>query len=367
MTLGVEVELQLLDWRTQNLCPAATRLFAAMGGETPRIKSELFQSMIEINTGVCSSIADVRTDLLEARAELAPVCDALGLAVAAAGTHPFATIQDRILFPADRYRYLLDRNQWIARQLYIFGLHVHLGMRSGDFAIAMMNAIIPELAPLLALSASSPLQHGQDTGLASSRVTVFESMPTAGTPPKRFATWDDFERFYEVMVASRAIRSAKDLWWDVRPNAGFGTLEIRICDALPTVRETVALVALLRCLAEHLSERIEAGETFRAPSAWRLKENKWRAARWGLDALYCADDAGTNVPMKEHLGRMITLLAPYARTLDCEAELLEVRATLDRGASYQRQRHILEQTKSFGAVVHALMEEWTTDAPMYAF
>lgn len=364
--MGVEIELQLIDWKTHALCHAAPRVLARVGHRED-VKAELFQSMLEITTGVCQTLAQVRTDLEAARAAVGEACESLGVMPASAGTHAFAVADDRIAFPADRYRYLLDRNQWIARQLFIFGLHVHLGMRSGDEAISMMNGLSGHLALLLALSASSPMLHGKDTGLASSRVTVFEAMPTAGTPPASFTDWREYEGFYDRLVKSGSIASPKDLWWDIRPNAAYGTLEVRICDAMPTLVETVGVVALLRCLVEWLGERSAAGEVLVATPAWRMRENKWRAARWGLEAQLVVSDDGRTAPLRGEAATMLERLSPYARRLECETELDAVRTILEAGGSYQRQRSVFAQAQSAGAVVHSVCEEWRTGVPRYGF
>ncbi len=361
MTLGVELELQLLDWRTFDLCPAAPRILEKLGGESARIKPEIFQSMIEINTGICRNVAEVRRDLSGSLARLRGACDALGVELAAGGSHPFANYATRLLYPSDRYRSLIERNQWLARRLLIFGLHVHVGMRDGDHAIAMMNAIGPYLGHLLALSASSPFWFGDETGLASSRVTIFESVPTAGTPPT-FTNWAAFETFYDKMISTRSIESMKDFWWDVRPNPNFGTLEIRICDGPQTLTEIIALVSLLQVLLEHCDERYRAGESFPTPPAWLLRENKWRAARHGVDADLLVDFGSTSRPFRAELARMLLELETTAKRCGCAEELATVEQVLAKGCGYERQRAVYKESRSLGAVASLLVNELREDS-----
>lgn len=359
MTMGVELELQLIDWRTFNLCPAAPRVFAALGGETPRVKAEIFQSMVEINTGVCTTVGDVRRDLEQAIAELRGACQAVGVELASAGSHPFANHRDRLAFPANRYTHLIERNKWIARRLAIFGLHVHVGMRSGDHCITMINAISPYLGHLLALSASSPYWEAEDTDLASARVTIFEASPTAGTPPS-FEDWRAFEGFFDRMITTRSITSIKDFWWDVRPSPGFGTLEVRICDGPATISETVAIVALLRCLLAKLDEDAVNGRRFEPTPTWMMRENKWRAARYGLEA-DIVDVDGHSRPLRGELARLLQELAPTSRRLGCAKELESVGRILEGGGSSARQRAEYARSQSHAAVAAALINEFQDD------
>jgi carboxylate-amine ligase len=366
-TLGVEVELQILDWKSHDFCSGARRLLHHIGKssklEHACIKPELFQSMIEINTDVCNSVAEVRRDLFNAFAQIRIAGEALGLEFASAGTHAFASHEGRVVYPAERFRYVLERNRHLARRLSIFGLHVHFGMPDGDTAIAMMNAVLPVAPFFLALSGSSPFWRGEDTGLVSTRTTVFESMPTAGTPPT-FGNWADFERHAEVLTASRSIDSLKDLWWDVRPSPVYGTLEVRICDALPTLSETVALVALMQAYVARCEDMRRGGHEFAPPPTWLIRENKWRATRWGIDAEIVVDERGTVRKLRAELERMLVECEPYARRLDCLAELRRIAAMADGGCSYRRQREVYRHTRSCAAVMQTLAHEFVSDEPV---
>jgi glutamate---cysteine ligase / carboxylate-amine ligase len=366
-TLGVEVELQILDWKTHDLCSGARRLLHHLGKssklEHASIKPELFQSMIEVNSAVCTTVAEVRRDLQNAFAQLRVAGEALGLEFASAGTHVFASHEDRVVYPSERFRYVLERNRHLARRLSIYGLHVHLGMPDGDTAIAMMNAVLPVAPYFLALSGSSPFWRGEDTGLVSTRTTVFESMPTAGTPPT-FAGWADFERHAEVLTASRSIDSLKDLWWDVRPSPAYGTLEVRICDTLPTLSETVALVALMHTYVARCEDMRRAGHRFAPPPPWLLRENKWRATRWGVDAELVVDEQGTVRKLRAELERMLLECEPYAQRFGCAADLHRIAAMADGGCSYRRQREVYRHTRSCAAVMQSLAHELASDEPV---
>jgi len=367
LTLGVEVELQILDWKTHDLCSGSRRLLHHLAKssklEHACIKPELFQSMIEVNTSICDNVAQVRHELGAAFAQLRIAGEALGLEFACAGTHAFATYDDQVVFPSERFRYILERNRFLGRRLIIFGLHVHLGMRDGDMAVAMMNALIQKAPCFLALSGSSPYWRGDDTGLASSRTTVFEAMPTAGTPPT-FESWADFERHVNVLLASRSIESLKDLWWDVRPSPGYGTLEVRICDVLPTLSETVALVALIQAFVARCDDMWRAGHHFAPPPTWLLRENKWRATRWGLDAQLVVDEHGGVRRLREELEQMLIECEPYAGRLGGAVEMKRVAAMLEKGPSYRRQRDVYRHTRSHAAVMQSLAHELASDEPV---
>jgi len=360
MTLGVELELQILDARSRDLSPGAWRIFESLGPDRPHIKPEIFQSMIEINTGICEDVGQVRSDIDAAIAEVREACGGLGLAIAAAGSHPFARYGDRSLYPTERFQSLIDRNQWIARRLMVFGLHVHVGMRDGDHAVAMLNGMLPYLPHLLGASASSPFWQGDDTGLASSRITIFEALPTAGHPCT-FGSWAEFMSLYDSMLASRTIGSIKDIWWDIRLHPDFGTVEVRICDIPPTVSEILSLVALTQTLFRWLDGQHREGRRFTPPPDWILRENKWRASRWGLEAEIVLDAEGRTTSLRRDLERLVTTLEPVAAELRCGAELRGLGKAIERGTSSDRQRRVFQRTHSLELVTEALVEEFQTD------
>lgn len=356
-TLGVEVEVQLVDGRTLQPSPAASRLLARLGGESPQLKAELFQSMLELTTGICQNLDEVETDLRKAAQRLAAVADLEGVEVMSAGTHPFAAMDAHVLFPKTRYVEVLERTQWITRRCSVFGLHIHVGARNGDHAVAMINDLAPYMAALLALSASSPFLEGHDTGLASSRITAYEAHPASGTPPS-YRSWSEFEQLSDKLFRAGAITSLKDLWWDIRPSPLYGTIELRMCDSQSTLTETLSLVALVQCLMVWLEA---VREHPRPASTWRLRENKWRSARYGLEAELIVNEQGETRPVREIWWELLEELEPIALRLGCLRHLQPVRQTLEQGASYYRQRQVHQRSGSLQTVVQELIGEWRED------
>jgi len=364
MTLGVEIELQLLDAESRDLTPAAPRVLERLRG-VPAIKPEIFQSMLEIATGVCPDVTSIRAELDAALVELRRACRDLGVLVAGGGSHPFARYRDRIPSAGERFEGVLEREQWIARRLAICGLHVHVGMRDGDHAIAMMNAMLRYAPHLLALSAASPFWEGSDTGLADARVTMFESLPTAGVPPT-FERWAGFEDAYEALLRTGSIGSIKDLWWDLRPQPDLGTLELRICDTPHTVTEIVGLVALVQCLAAWLDGRHRAGDLPARPPVLWLRENKRRVARHGLEAEVVLADGRSVAPLRAEIEGLLLMLEPVARRLGATAGLAGIERVLELGAGYARQRAAWRRRRSLRDVADLLVEELESDLPMAA-
>ena len=301
-SLGVEWELQLVDRRTRQLVSAASEVLAEMGrghpDGHPKAKHELFESTIEIITGVCGTVAEARADLAATVAELDALLAVRGLAPVCAGTHPFSDWRDQTISPNPRYAKLVEDVQWPARRLLIFGVHVHVGVRSAEKAIAIANALSTYIPHFLALSASSPYWKGSDSGLASSRSKVFETLPTAGLP-YQLAGWPEFEQLMTTLIRSKAITSFREIWWDIRPHPDFGTVELRICDGLPRLSEITAVAALSQCLVDWMDGLVDRGDPLPVPKGWVVRENKWKAARYGLDADIIVDGEGTLRPVRE--------------------------------------------------------------------
>lgn len=360
LTLGVELEVQLVDWRSQDLCPAAQQVLDKTS--SPLIKSEIFQSMVELCTSVCQNLDDVERDMGLARQQLLNACEPLGLEVVSSGTHPFAVPEKRRLSPGERYAMLLERRQWVARRICIFGLHVHVGVENPERAMHLMNGLLPYLAPLLALSASSPFWRGHDTGLAAARPSVFESLPGSGTPPT-LHNYGEFEQLYGSLCRSGSISSLKDLWWDIRPKPSFGTIEVRVCDSPATMAETLGLVALIQCLSAEILNKMDAGETPVVPPLWLLHENKWRAMRKGLKAQILVDAHGTCEPVHQHLEKLLRRVRPMAKRLGCEQHLRAVRRRLQTGSSSAEQRKWRTTYGNLPAVVQHLAQAWREGAP----
>lgn len=365
-SLGVEVELQLVDRETRALRSGASeilrRLEKERGEAHPKAKNELIESNIEVITGICSTVAEARADLESTLAEVVPTAEALGLGLACAGTHPFSSWADQEITPNERYLRLLEEMQWPARRMTIFGIHTHVGIRSAEKAIAIANALTAYIPHFLALSASSPYFEGRDTGLASSRCKVFEGLPTAGLP-QLLDGWAEFSELMTTLIEARAISSIREIWWDIRPHPNFGTVELRICDGLPTMTEIATVAALAQCLVEWMDSLIDRGYGLPCPKAWILGQNKWRAARHGLDAELIIDERGALAPVRTAIEELVEELTPIARRLDCEAELLNALQILEHGPSYLRQRRWVSEGATLEDVVDKLMEELRSDQP----
>jgi carboxylate-amine ligase len=342
-SLGVEWELELVDLDTRQLASASHDVLVAISpdgdGEHPKAKHELLQSCVEVITGICQTVAEAREDLAQTVGEVRKAAAERNLGVMCSGTHPITDWTTQRITEDDRYQTLVERNQWMARQLQIFGIHVHCGIRAPEKAIPIVNALLAYLPHFLALSASSPYWIGSDTGLASYRSKVFEALPTAGLP-YQLSGWDAFEKYMEALIASHAIQSIREVWWDIRPHPGFGTVELRICDGLPTLDEIACAAALSQCLVDRFDRQLDHGYTLPEPRPWLVRENKWRAARYGLDAEIVIDNAGRVQPVTDAITDLVDDLLPIARRLDCAAELETIPRLIERGASYQRQRAV---------------------------
>jgi carboxylate-amine ligase len=368
-SLGVEWELEIVDRRTRQLAGVASEVLAELGqghpDGHPKAKHELLESTIEIITGVCGTVAEARADLAGTVAELDALLAPRGLAAMCSGTHPFSDWADQQISPNPRYARLVEEMQWLARRLQIFGVHVHVGVRSAEKAIAIANAISAYIPHFLALSASSPFWKGSDTGLSSSRSKVFEALPTAGLP-YQLTGWGEFEQLMTTLVSSKAITSIREVWWDIRPHPDFGTVELRICDGLPRLCEVAAAAALSQCLVDRMDGLVDRGDSLPVPKGWVVRVNKWKAARYGLDAEIIVDDAGTLRPVREALVELVEELMPVARRLDCADELASVLDVVAEGPSARRQREVVAAGGTLVDVVDALIAEMATDRPVHA-
>jgi glutamate---cysteine ligase / carboxylate-amine ligase len=368
-SLGVEWEIQLVDRSSRELVNAASPILAALAAKIgdegpPRAKHELFESTIEVVTGVCATVGEATADLAATVALVRDLAAERGIGLMCAGTHPTAEYADQRISPLPRYQALVDRLQWLAHRLLIFGVHVHVGVRSPAKAIPIVNALSVYIPHFLALSASSPYWLGRDTGLASTRSTIFEILPTAGLPYP-LADWNAFERLMETFIAAGTIETIREIWWDIRPHPDFGTVELRICDGLPTLREIGAVAALTQCLVERMDSQLDRGYTLPAPPRWLVAENKWRAIRHGLDAEIIVDGRGTTRPVRDDIADLVEDLLPVARRLGCAPELVRALTILETGASYQRQREVARAAGgALGPVVDTLLDEMDAGQPL---
>ena len=370
-TIGIEVELHLVDQASGALASAACEILDEMGaghpdGEHPKAKHELFQSTVEVITGVCDTPRQARLDLQETLDELRAVAAARGLVPMSAGTHPFGLARDQLISPDPRYHELIEEMQWPARRLLICGMHVHVGLPSGERAITVINELKRYLPVMLALSSSSPYFEGEDSGLSSARSKVFESLPTAGLPPQ-IADWVDFEAFMATLMASECISSIREVWWDIRPHPDFGTIEFRMCDATPTLREATALAALAQALVESCNRHADAGTLPDPPREWTVRENRWLAGRYGLAADLIVEDFGGGTvvrkPIREIVEETVAELMPIARELGSANELADVLTIVELGSGTDRQRRVVDGGGTLVDVVDHLVRELEEDRP----
>lgn len=365
ITLGVEIEIQLIDPKTGDLKPQGPAILKYLDGANTEhfIKAEIFQSMLEIETPICRNALEAGTSLRKSLRLVEEAADTQDVLVAMAGSHPFAHYLERQLTDHSRYHNLVDRNKWITRRLQIFGLHVHLGMRDGQHAIEMANALTNYLPMLLAMSASSPYWHGEDTGLASSRITFFEATPTGGHPCA-VATWHDFKVLIDKMLATNSITSLKDLWWDIRLNIDYGTVEIRIADCSPTIAEIEALTALIHSLAVALDRDLSEGKKLSAPPEWIMRENKWRASRHGVAADLIAESSTISVPFVALWNSTKARLKSEEERFGYTRQFQFLDMIVQRGPSYLRQRQAFAKD-GFAGIMKNLVLETKHDEPLW--
>jgi carboxylate-amine ligase len=358
-TLGVEEEYMLLDAQTFDLVQHIDSVLAATHGHElePRINAELMQSVLEIATPVCSTAGDVLRELTTLRGYVQGIARERGMRVGSAGTHPFSLFERQRITARDRYRALIDQLQYVARRELIFGMHVHVAVDDADKAIKVVGGLLPHLAPLLALSASSPFWRGEATGLSSSRQIVFAAFPRSGPPP-RFRDYDDYAEVVGQLERTGCIADYTHIWWDIRPHPRLGTIEIRICDAVTRVEDAVAIAAYCQAVVKQLCERYEAGEEIASFHRILTSENKWLAARYGLEApvMDLATGRRNRMPVAQLVRRTLREIEPHARELGSERELEGVREILDRGNSAERQLRIFNANHDIVEVAHEIAD-----------
>lgn len=360
-SIGVEIELQIIDPKTLDLTPKAELLLKKcqlLGLD--RVKAEIHQSMVEVDSEVSDDVKQCR-DFLHPRIQrLNTIANELGLQLAISGTHPFQRWSDRLISNHDRYQNLYQKYQWLVRRMNVYGLHVHIGVKSGEQALKVSNALIRYLPHLIALSANSPFWQGLNTGMQSSRINIMESFPLAGIP-HQFNHWNEFEHYCETLGRAGAIRSIKDLYWFIRPNLQFGTIEFRICDAPSTLEETMAMVALIQSLVVFVSQNIETNPhewIWSKEQQWIAPENQWNAARDGLDGIITIDSSGQRHKISESTLLLIEQLSPIAKNLNCIEELQYINHIVTNGNGAQRQLNKFKETQSLRDVVNASIQEF---------
>ncbi|TQM61995.1 glutamate--cysteine ligase [Humibacillus xanthopallidus] len=368
-TLGVEWELGLVDPVTLDLTSRADELLALANGvgdsgHARRTKSrstvtkELLRNTVEIVTGICANAEEASTDLADGLERVQAAAAELGVLLYGGGAHPFARWEDQQVTEGQRYATLIDRTQWWGRQMVIFGVHVHVGVRSAAKVWPLINGLLTYHPHLTALSASSPYGSGADTGYASNRTMLFQQLPTAGLP-FQFETWAQYREYLHDVFTTGVIADASELRWDIRPSLRLGTIEVRACDGFARPQDVTAIAALIHCLVAHLEDQLDEGVLARPLPPWHVQENKWRAARYGLDAIIIRDAANREGPVVDDICDLLTQLEPTARTLGCSAELAGVEDILRGGAGYLRMRDAVaaDARGDLRAAVRAMLVE----------
>jgi glutamate---cysteine ligase / carboxylate-amine ligase len=358
-TLGVEEEYMLLDEETFDLVQHIDTVLAAVAGHEleERINAELMQSVIEITTPVCKTAGDVARELTQLRAYVTAVASTKGLRVGSAGTHPFSLFERQRITAHDRYHDLVDQLQYVARRELIFGMHVHVAVDGAEKAIQVVNGLLAHLSQLLALSASSPFWRGEPTGLASSRQMVFAAFPRSGPPP-RFRDYNDYAEVVGQLERTGCIADYTHIWWDIRLHPRLGTVEVRICDAVTRIEDAVAIAAFCQAIVKRFSEQFDRGEEI--PSYHRIltAENKWLAARYGLEApvMDLATGRRNRVPVAQLIRRTLRDIEPHARELGAERELEGIQDILARGNGADRQLRVYNANRDIVEVVREIAD-----------
>ncbi len=364
-TVGIEWELALVDLETLELTPAADALLRGVGGseDTP-IRKEYLQNMVEIVSGAHRVVGDAVADLAENLGVVRRALAGTGVGLIASGSHPFSRSAAQIPFAGPRYDVVAERTRWWGRQMAICGTHVHVGVDHREKALPITHGLARFYPFFLALSGSSPFWEGEDSGYASQRTMLFQQLPTNGLPYP-LTQWSEFEAYADELAECGMISVPAEIRWDVRPSPKFGTVENRTPDAVPTLSELGCLAALTQCLAEYVARAYEADQPVEMLPPWLLKENKWRAARYGLDAEVITPNRARRVrPLREKLLEWLDRLSPIARELGCENELRFADSLVADGPSYCRQRAVAAAAGGdLRAVVAALVSETGTDRP----
>jgi carboxylate-amine ligase len=347
-TLGVEEEYMLLDGTTFDLVQHVDTVLTAVRDDelTDRIGPELMQSVVEISTPICATVADVDAELRKLRGRVSGVAHERGMRVGSAGTHPFSLFERQRITARDRYRNLVDQLQYVARRELIFGLHIHVAVDDPEKAIKVTSALLLHLADFLALSASSPFWRGEPTGLTSSRQMVFAAFPRSGPPP-RFRDYADYAEVVGQLEKTGCIADYTHIWWDIRLHPRFGTIEVRVMDAVTRVEETVALTAYVQALVKHYSDRYDSGAELPSFHRILISENKWLGARYGLEApvMDLVTGRRNRVPIAQLIRRTLREIEPHARELGAERELEGIREILARGNGADRQLRVFNANR----------------------
>ncbi len=363
-TLGIEVEVQLLDESSLSLSPASPKILKGLQSQSASIKHELMLSNIEVNTKVCSDLAEAEEDLFEKFLLLSKEAGKEATLLSLAGSHPFSSWRDQKITDDARYLRIVESLGIIARRFNIFGLHVHVGIDGGEKCIYVLNRLLYFLPHILALSANSPFWEGEDTNLRSHRIKIFESLPHAGLP-FYLADWSDYLEIVENYLRTDTIETIREVWWDVRPHNDFGTLEVRICDTPSSLSEVLAIAALVQALVAKLGREFDEGVKFSRPHSSVIRENKWRACRYGLDGRFILADGKDTIDTKEAIRGLIASVEEEGREFGSSGYLASIEDILEKGDGASRQLKVWKETGDLESVVRFQSETFSDELRAY--
>ena len=367
-TLGIEEEFQIVDPVNRELKSHVSEILEEgklILGE--KLKPEMIQSMIEVGTGICHNIQEAREDLTRLRCIISMLARKKGMEIVAASTHPFSHWGDQEIFDDERYTFLVEELQMVARSLLIFGLHVHVGIADKDRQIHLMNAARYFLPHVLAMTTSSPFWLGHNTGLKSYRSEVFKKFPRTDIPD-HFDNYQSYERYVDTLVKMNCIDNAKKIYWDIRPHPFFPTLEFRICDIPTRVDDTIAVAALFQAIIAKLNRMMDKNWGFRLYRRMYIQENKWRAVRWGLDGKLLDLGKQKEVPTKDLIRELLDFVDDVLDDLGSRHEVEHIHTILERGTSADAQlKTYFEAGEKFEPVVDMLIEKTLENVPEHCF
>ncbi|MGP5113941.1 glutamate--cysteine ligase [Corynebacterium casei] len=364
-TLGVEWEVALVDPSTRDLVPRASEIVDAVAQSAPEIhlEKELLQNTVELVTGICHSVPEAIAELHTGIRAVQAAAEERGMRVWASGGHPFSDFRKNPVSEKQTYSEIINRTQYWGQQMLLWGTHVHVGISHEDRVWPIINALMTKYPHLLAISACSPGWDGIDTGYASNRTMLYQQLPTAGMP-YQFENWQQWQDYMRDQSISGVINHTGSMHFDIRPASKWGTIEVRVSDAASNLRELSAVVALTHCLVVHYDRMIDAGEQLPTLQPWHVAENKWRAARYGMDALVITSRETDERWVEDELTDMVEQLTPLACELGCARELELVLEIIERGAGYERQRTQFETSGDWKSVVDMTCDELDTLTPL---
>ncbi|OFN14084.1 MULTISPECIES: glutamate--cysteine ligase [unclassified Corynebacterium] len=364
-TLGVEWEVALVDPVTWDLVPRGAELIDVVRASHPSVhlEKEFLQNTVELVTGVCRTVPEAMGDLRASLSAVREAADSMDVRLWASGGHPFTDFRKNPVSAKESYSEIINRTQYWGQQMLLWGTHVHVGISHEERVWPIINALMTKYPHLLAISACSPGWEGLDTGYASNRTMLYQQLPTAGMP-YQFENWEQWKSYMRDQAISGVINHTGSMHFDVRPASKWGTVEVRISDAASNLRELSAIVALTHCLVVHYDRMIDAGEKLPTLQPWHVAENKWRGARYGMDALVITSRETDERWIKDELADLLVELAPLSEELGCARELQLVQEIIDSGAGYERQRRLYEETGSWQKVVKATADEMEQLLPL---